>query len=197
MKSTNDAQIILGLSLIRISIVATILLALASVVAPILLKLLVLGSLAYLAGQVLCLLGTGNVGKTLISIALGTLACGFVFGLVAEKATMTFIELFGLAGLVLVGLAGPLVQCSSMIALLLYLATLSEYYNASDLGSHFRRLIAVLVVMLFLPLGGALLMPQQMMVTGIATGVVALMFILSFSGSLARLIKAAQAETQA
>ncbi len=193
MQSTNNAQIILGLSLIRISIVTTVLLALASFVAPFLLKLLVLGSLAYLAGQVLCLLGTGNVGRTSILVALGTLAVGFVAPLVAEKAAMTFIEIFGLAGLTLLGLAGPLIQCSSMIALLLYLGTLGEYYSAPDLSSHFRRLIAVFLVMLILPVGGLLVMPQKAAVTLVATCVIALMFILSFSGGLARLIKAAQA----
>lgn len=196
MQTVDDTRLIQGLSLIRLAIAAAFLFTLATVAVPGLQTLMFLPGLAYLAGQILCLRGTGTVGKTSLLVALGTVGLGYGVTMFPESLNTIMVNLFGYGGLILLEVLGPLIQIASLIALLTYLSQVSKHYGASDLASHFRRLVFVLLALLAAPIYAALSMVQYYALWLGTVGAIAVVFIVSFSGALARLINAAMAKTQ-
>ena len=196
MQTVDDTRLIQGLSLIRLAIAAAFPFALVTAALPGLQTLMFLPGLAYLVGQVVCLRGTGTVGRTSLLVALGTVGLGYGITIFPQSLNTIMFKLFSYGGLLLLGVLGPLIQIASLIALLTYLSQVSKHYGASDLASRFRRLVFVLLALLAAPIYATLSMAQYYTLWLGTVGAIAVVFIVSFSGALARLIKAVMAKTQ-
>lgn len=202
---SNESRVVLGLSLIRISIVVSVLCVLGVALVPALSYLIALSGIAYIAGHVACILGTGTVGTGQIKTALVMLVVGFVLALI----TIAFAAQRFRMGVTVTNLASSMLSLGSTVPLLLYLSTLSNYFEDLALGKHFRRLIlviGVLCVLALIPIAIVLvgnpnmdsghLSAEMAMVSGLAVFAVGLMFVLSLSGSLAKLIQLGQTRAQ-
>lgn len=185
----HRATLIQGLQTVRFAVVAYLLLSLCAALelSPAVNWLAALLPLAILGGFVRCYQATGPLGASPLIAAIVLAVMGILCGLLPSGLMLRLFGAFGLLGLLLAAVSGTLLTLASMVGFLLYLSHLSTALRQPELGSHFTRLIAVLAAVLILPILSLALPPGLMMIGGLSSAALALMFFISFSGAIGKL----------
>lgn len=194
MKNIDIKGLVQGLQIARFSFVLVALLSLLGTVVSslnqgLLSNLPVLLTVVFGVGLGLCLKASPGVGRPWIAGALVMAGFAVAVHFMPTMWLLRTVSFLGGFGLILARVVAVFAPFLSVIFFLMYLSSLGRCIENSEVAGHFLRLAFIPAVIILALLGSGFVPTDFAILVPIGSLVVGLMFVVSYSGAIAKLVR--------